>query len=352
MFQFIITAMAKILWKKLHAGSCIFSGNVGLAPMAGTSDISFREICAGMGSALGITELVTARGIRFDPSLSRCYRYLEINPEKESKVGIQLFGFDPEDFHAAIHTILEHPVLHKVNFIDLNMGCPVPKVVKTGAGSALMKNPVLAEKIIRTSVQAAASYQVPITVKFRKGWDDTQINAPDFAKMCVHTGASLLCIHARTRSQMYSGAADWNCIENVVSAVRDTGVPVLGNGDVHDVHSATRMITETGADGLLIGRAAQGNPWIFKQIKAAFQADSDDVPKNEKRSRAEITQILLQHLQRQIQRLSEPVAVREMRSQFAYYLKGHTNAAFFKNKLMSAKNYTEVKKMLQEWILS
>jgi len=316
--------------------------------MAGTSDVTFRAISAGLGSALGVTELVTARGIRYDPSLFRCYRFLEIDTKRESAAAIQLFGYDPKDFAAAIPIVLEHPVLKEASFIDINMGCPVPKVVKTGAGSALMRTPELAEEIIRTAVKAAEPYHVPVTVKFRKGWDENHVNAPDFAKRCIEAGAKMICVHARTRSQMYSGEADWHILSEVVKAVSDSKIPVLGNGDVKNGVDARRMLEETGVDGVLVGRAAQGNPWVFREIKAELMGvggKSDFLP-----SREEKVRMILFHARGLSEKIGQETAMKEMRAQFAYYLKGERNAAEYKNKLMRTSFFSEAEEILEAWL--
>ena len=315
--------------------------------MAGTSDRTFRTICHENGSVLGVTELVTARGIRYDPTMRKSLRYLEIDPEREGACAIQLFGYDPEDFTAAVTTVLSHPALGEAAFLDINMGCPVPKVVKTGAGSALMRTPELAGAIIRAAVEAAKSFSVPVGVKFRTGWDERSVNGPDFAKMCVEAGASILCIHGRTRQQMYSGSADWETIARVAEAVAGSGVPVLGNGDVTDGASAVRMLKETGVDGVMVGRAAQGNPWVFGEIRNVMEGGiGDTAPSPEERVRC-----ILRHMEGVRAQLGEVLAVREMRSQLAAYMKGQRNAALYKDKLMRTETIEQVREVLEEWRL-
>lgn len=321
--------------------------NIALAPMAGTSTLSFRTIAHECGSELGVTELVSARGIRFKESVERSFRYLEIDPEKEGRTAIQLFGFDPEDFTYAIPCILEDKRLSSVDIIDLNMGCPVNKVVKTGAGASLMQDPKLAERIIRASVQAAAPYGKPVTVKFRSGWDEDDINAPSFAKMCVEAGAAALAIHARTQTQMYRGEADWNVIAETKAAIADTGIPLWGNGDVKDGRTACAMMEQTGVDGVMVGRAAQGNPWVFTEIRKALSGESTD--ERIVIDRHTRVSVIRRHLQGMCEQLGEKTGVKEMRSQIAFYLKGERGAAEIKNRIMTAATREEVEVLLNEY---
>ncbi len=327
----------------ISIGKVTIPENTALAPMAGTSTCIFRTIAHECGAGLGVTELVSARGIRFKDSLEISMRYLEIDPAREGATGIQLFGFDPEDFDFAIHKILEDPRLADVNLIDLNMGCPVSKVVKTGCGAALMKEPAIAEKIIRASVRAASAYGKPVTVKFRSGWDSSCIHAPEFAKMCVEAGAQGLALHARTQSMMYSGQADWEVIARTKAAIADTGIPLWGNGDVKDGASAAAMLEMTGADGVMVGRAAQGNPWIFSEIRSALLGEM--LPSRV--DRATKVNVMRRHLQGLCDQLGEKTGVKEMRAQIACYLKGEFGAAEFKNRIMNANTVEEVNKLLQ-----
>lgn len=367
--------MNKGLWNDLSIGNRVLCGNVALAPMAGTSDLTFRTICHEQGASLGCTELVTARGIRYDPSLLKSYRYLEIDPEREGPAAIQLFGYDPKDFDAAIPLILEHPVLSAAFSIDLNMGCPVNKVVKTGAGSALMKDLPLAASILDASVRAASPYHVPVTVKFRKGWDETTVNCVSFAAMCRDHGAAAVTVHARTRDQMYSGTADWEAIAAVASELKGSGVPVFGNGDVKSGADAIRMLATTGADGVMIGRAAQGNPWIFARVKALLTGGGEGAKAEagpltgagagvcagavEEPSAYELpaeptaierADMIRRHLNGLIGRLGEEVAVREMRAQLACYLHGQKHASKYKTQAMEAKTFREIDELLKEWV--
>lgn len=330
----------------IQIGHVTIPENTALAPMAGTSTCIYRTIAHEYGAALGVTELVSARGIRFKDSVEISMRYLQIDPEKEGATGIQLFGFDPEDFDFAIKKILEDPRLADVDLIDLNMGCPVSKVVKTGCGSALMKDPQTAEKIIRASVRAAEPYGKPVTVKFRTGWDPAHINAPEFAQMCVEAGASGLALHARTQTMMYSGQADWDVIARTKAAIADTGVPLWGNGDVKDGASARAMIEQTGADGVMIGRAAQGNPWIFQEVRAALLGE--ELPA--KVDRVTKANVMRRHLRGLCDQLGEKTAVKEMRAQIACYLKGEFGVAELKNRIMNAATVEQVEGLLVEFV--
>ncbi len=343
--------------KHLHAlrpGNVTIPENIALAPMAGTSTCVYRTIAHEYGCAYGVTELVSARGIRFKESVEISMRYLRIAPEKEGKTGIQLFGADPEDFAYAIPVILEDPRLAKVDVIDLNMGCPVSKVVKTGAGSALMKDPVLASRIIERSVRAAEPYGKPVTVKFRSGWDEGHITAPEFAEMCISSGAEGLALHARTQTQLYRGTADWSVIRKTKEAISGSGIPLWGNGDVKDGPSAVAMLEETGADGVMIGRAAQGNPWIFEEIRAALAAADEGAGEGGNRKthlpeRKERAEVIRKHLLGLCEELGEKTGVKEMRAQIACYLKGQRGTAEIKNRLMTAGTIEEVDALLTEY---
>ncbi|MBO4473687.1 MAG: tRNA dihydrouridine synthase DusB [Clostridiales bacterium] len=338
---------------EVKIGNVTIPANIALAPMAGTSTCVYRTIVHEYGCAYGVTELVSARGIHFKKSVEVSMRYLKIDPENEGKTGIQLFGADPDDFSYAIPFMLEDPRLSAVDVIDLNMGCPVSKVVKTGAGSALMKDPLLAGRIIEASVLAAEKYGKPVTVKFRSGWDEGHITAPEFAKMCVENGAAGLAIHARTQTQMYRGMADWEVIRRTKEAIADTGIPLWGNGDVKDGASAVAMIEETGVDGVMIGRAAQGNPWVFSEIRSALAAaDQGEIPAERSRSipdRKTRAEVIRRHLLGLCEDLGEKTGVKEMRAQIACYLKGGRGTAEIKNRLMTAGTISEVEALLDEY---
>lgn len=343
--------MILLMKKYLHPfqiGDLVIPENIALAPMAGTSTCIYRTIAHEHGAAFGVTELVSARGIRFKQSVEISMRYLRIDPDHEGVTGIQLFGADPEDFSYAIPCILEDPRLSRVDVIDLNMGCPVSKVVKTGAGSSLMIDPRLAASIIEASVRAAEPYGKPVTVKFRSGWDEEDINAPQFAKMCIDSGAKALALHARTQKQMYRGNADWEVIRKTKEAIAGTGIPLWGNGDVTDGASAIAMIETTGCDGVMVGRAAQGNPWVFTEIREALLTGDADAGKilPDRKTRADV---IRRHLVGLCAELGEKTGVKEMRSQIACYLKGGRGTADIKNRLMTAGTIEEVEVLLTEY---
>ncbi len=329
------------LFHPVRIGPRTLPGNLALAPMAGATDAVFRRICRERGASLVCTELVSARGIVHDPGLVRSWRYLAISPE-EAPVAIQLFGSDPDDFDYAIHVILEHPVLSGAFAIDLNMGCPVPKVVGTGGGSALMRDLPLAARVIRAAVAAAELYGVPVTVKFRTGWDAASANTPAFARMAEDSGASMLMVHARTRDMMYAGRADWSVIAAVKAAVR---VPVFGNGDVTGPESAVDLMRRTGADGIAIGRAALGDPWIFGRVAAALRGESVPPPPGI----PERAVLALREVEERAAAAGEATAVRESRKSLLWCLRGTPHSSDLRRRASEVADLADVRAVLAEW---
>jgi tRNA-dihydrouridine synthase B len=325
-------------------GGVWIPGNIALSPMAGVSHIAFRGICREMGAAYAPTELVSARSIRYN-GLGKSMQYLRIDPKKEGITAIQLFGAEPDDFNAAIEKIMEDPVLSQVDILDINMGCPVPKVVKTGAGSALMNSPETAASIVKTCRKALEGLprHIPVTVKTRIGFDAGDKGKPDFAKALADAGCEMLCVHGRTRPQMYTGACDRKAIALMKEAVTGYDIPFFANGDVTDGPSAAALIKETGADGIMIGRAARGNPWIFSEVAAYLGGSSDIITPTEQ----ERKETLLRELEERCRYCDEEIAVREFRSVMPFYVKGIRGAARLKSALCSALTVNEVKEILE-----
>ena len=305
-----------------------------LAPMAGVADTSYRQLCAEMGAVMTVSEMISAKGLCYD---SKGSAELCRISETERPMGLQLFGSEPEFIAKAVSLIQEY----QPDWIDLNMGCPVPKVVNTGAGSALMKTPEIAEKCIRSAVREAS---VPVTVKMRIGWDEEHINAVEFAQMCESVGASALTVHGRTKQQLYSGCADWSVIRQVKEAVK---IPVIGNGDVKNVSDCQRMYQETGVDLVAVGRATYGNPWIFKEITAFFENREYIPPTPEERM-----QMMLRHIRMILEHSQKPpqLAIREARKHASWYLTGMKNAAAFRARCYQLNSYEEAQKMAEDFL--
>jgi tRNA-dihydrouridine synthase B len=325
-------------------GGVWIPGNIALSPMAGVSHIAFRGICREMGAAYAPTELVSARSIRYN-GLGKSMQYLRIDPKKEGITAIQLFGAEPDDFTAAIEKIMEDPVLSQVDILDINMGCPVPKVVKTGAGSALMNSPETAASIVKTCSKALEGLPrlIPVTVKTRIGFDAGDKGKPDFAKALADAGCEMLCVHGRTRPQMYTGACDRKAIALMREAVRGYDIPFFANGDVTDGPSAASLMADTGADGVMIGRAARGNPWIFASVTAFLEGRELPAEPSEQ----ERKEMLIRELEGRCRYCDEDIAVREFRSVMPFYVKGIRGAAKLKVRLMSALTCEEIKEILE-----
>lgn len=335
--------------KPLTIGSVLLPHNIIFGPMAGVSDLPFRLLCHEQGAALSVTELISAKAITYRNKNTQAM--LEAHPD-EGFLSVQLFGHEPEVFAQAIRMMRESSSRHDI--LDINMGCPVPKVVSNGEGSALMKNPALIEDIVRACVKAEedtgiadatgnASAPRPVTVKLRSGFDTGHINAVDCALAAETGGASAVALHARTRDQMYGGKADWHVIRAVKEAVR---IPVIGNGDVTDGESARRMLEETGCDGVMVARGAQGNPWVFRVIIQFLE--SGEVPARP--TGEEICRMVLRHLELLMQYKGEYVAVREMRTHLAHYTKGMPGASRMREQFNRIGNAREMREMCKQYL--
>ncbi len=313
--------------KKLIIGGVSLDNPVILAPMAGVTDLPFRLLCKEQGAGLVCTEMVSANAIFYKNK--NTMELMKIH-EKEGAVSLQLFGSDPEILSGMAKEIEGLPF----TFLDFNMGCPVPKVVNNGEGSALMKNPRLAEKILSGLVKAVNK---PVTVKIRKGFDEEHVNAVEIAKIAEACGVAAIAVHGRTREQYYSGKADWDIIAKVKEAVR---IPVIGNGDVDSPQAAADLLNRTGCDGVMIGRAAQGNPWIFRQVTHLLEKGELLAPPGKEEKR----ELILRHAAMLLACKGEYTAVREMRKHLAWYTAGMPHSARFRSMI----NAMETMEMLTE----
>lgn len=330
--------------KSVKIGDIKIENPICLSPMAGFSSLPFRIICNGMGTAYCPTELVSARSIRYN-GIDKSLRYMRISPSEEGITAIQLFGSEPEDFTAAIDIIMSTPVLQEVSIIDINMGCPVPKVVKTGSGSALMEDPSRAAAIVKACKKALEGIcrNIPVTVKTRIGYNADDKGKPDFAKALADAGCDMLCVHGRTRPQMYHGESSNEAIASMREAILGYDIPFFANGDIEDAESARRIIDETGADGIMIGRAARGNPWIFRQVIMGLEGKTDFAEPDAFERKA----MLIRELEGRMKYLPEDVAVREFRSVMPFYIKGLKGSNGIKVRLCSADSLNEVKEILE-----
>ena len=311
---------------ELQIGNVKLENDLILGPMAGVTDLPFRLLCKEQGAGLLCMEMVSAKGIMYN---NKNTKFLLTIDERERPVSLQLFGSDPDIISEQAKRIEELP-------FDINMGCPVPKIVNNGDGSALMKNPLLAGEIIEKTARAI---QKPVTVKIRKGFDEEHINAVEMAHIAQESGAAAIAVHGRTREQYYSGKADWEIIRKVKEAVK---IPVIGNGDVWTPQDAIDMRKQTGCDGVMIGRGAQGNPWIFKQILHYEQTGE----LLEKPSPQEVTEMILRHAKMQMEFKGEYIGMREIRKHAAWYTAGYKNSAKLRGKINETETYEELKELL------
>lgn len=305
-----------------------FENNIFLAPMAGIADRAFRELCINFGAGYTVTEMVSSKGLTMgDKKSSELLTLGEI----ENPAGAQIFGDDPQIMaEAAVKCLDFHPQI-----IDINMGCPAPKIAMNGGGASLMKNPKLAGEIVKAVSEAVP---IPVTVKIRKGWDDESVTAVELAQIAQQNGASAITVHGRTRMQMYSGKVDYDIIAKVKKAV---SIPVIGNGDITDEQSATIMLEKTNCDAIMIGRGALGNPWIFRKINA-YLSECRVLPEvgiNEKMV------VMLKHIQKIIEYKGEYTAMREARHHAAYYTKGIRGGAALRKEISTFEHFEQLEEL-------
>lgn len=318
------------LLKPLAVGRVTLHNNIILAPMAGVTDLPFRLLCSEQGAGLAGMEMVSAKAILYGNKNTE--GLLAIHPE-EGPVALQLFGSDPKIVSEMAKRIEERPFA----LLDINMGCPVPKIVNNGEGSALMREPKLAGEIIAAVVKAI---EKPVTVKIRKGFDAEHVNAVELAKIAEAAGAAAVAVHGRTREQFYSGQADWEIIARVKEAV---SIPVIGNGDVTDGETAAKLLAETGCDGVMIGRAARGNPWLFREV-AAYLEDGRKLPLPDIEEKKKM---ILRHAALQLETKGEYTGVREMRKHLSWYTAGMPGSAKLRQRINLAERFEEIKELVE-----
>ena len=319
--------------KTLKIGNVELPNRYILAPMAGVTDLPFRLLCKEQGAGLLCMEMISAKALQYKNKNTKSL--LEIDP-REYPVSLQLFGADPHIIAEQAKQIEELPF----QILDINMGCPVPKVVRNGEGSALMKEPKLVHDIVYA---AARAIQKPVTVKIRKGFDDDHVNAAEIAKIIEDAGGAAVAVHGRTREQYYSGKADWEIIRKVKEAV---SIPVIGNGDVTDGEKAFAMLSQTGCDGVMIGRGCQGNPWIFREILEYEESGSSST----RPTHAQIRETMLRHARLQMEFKGEYLGIREMRKHVAWYTKGMEGSAKLRDEINRVESYEELEELLAEKI--
>ena len=316
----------------MQIGEIKLAAPLALAPMAGITDLPFRLICRRLGCGMTVSEMVSAKGLLYKNV--KTTEMLRID-DGERPTAIQLFGSVPEELAEAARMV----EASGADMIDFNMGCPVPKIVNNGEGSALMKQPQLAHDILAAMVKAV---NIPVTVKFRAGWDDSSRNAVEIAKAVEDAGVSAVAVHGRTRQQFYEGKADWGIIAEVKQAVK---VPVFGNGDIFTVEDGLRMLAETGVDGLMIGRGADGNPWIFRELAAVLRGEERPAAPSLQERLAQAAE----HLDMLIDYKGEHISVKEMRRHISAYLKGLPHAAEFRGRFHKVDTREQFMELLAEY---
>ena len=315
--------------KTLTIGNVVMDNPLVLAPMAGVTDLPFRLLCKEQGAGLVCMEMVSAKAIYYNNKNTEAL--LEIDT-REKPVSLQLFGSDPEIMAAMAHRIEVRPF----DILDINMGCPVPKVVNNGEGSALLKNPELVRKIVTSVVKAVDK---PVTVKIRRGFDEDSVNAVEIAKIIEDCGAAAVAVHGRTREQYYSGKADWDIIRQVKEAV---SIPVIGNGDVTSPETAVALMEQTGCDGIMIGRAVRGNPWLFSEILHYLETGEHKA----RPTMEEVGEMILRHTRMQVELKGEYTALREMRKHVAWYTAGFPHSARLRARTNEISTMQELEELI------
>ncbi len=315
----------------MKIGNLEINKKASLAPMAGAADRAFRELCSSYGAAFVVGELTSSKGVSMGDRKSG--ELLSIS-DKERPAASQLFGDSP----LVMAKAAEEALSYKPDFIDINMGCPAPKVSSNGCGSALMKNPELAGKIVKAVVEVST---VPVTVKMRTGWDENSLNAPELAKICEQNGASMITVHGRTKVQMYSPGINYDIIKQVKKSV---AIPVIGNGDVTDARSALSMIEKTGCDSVMVGRGALGKPWVFREINHFFET-GETLPEP---SIDERMNVLKKHISKLIEYKGEYIAMREARKHAAWYVKGIRGAAKYRAEIGKINTFSDLEELIDK----
>lgn len=315
----------------MKIGTVTLDNNIILAPMAGVTDLPFRLLCKEQGVGMTCTEMVSAKAISFHNKNTEA---LLETAQQERPVSLQLFGSDPDIISEMAAYIEERPF----DILDINMGCPVPKVAGNGEGSALMRNPKLVAEIVKKTVRATKK---PVTVKIRKGFTQQEVNAVEIAKIAEASGAAAVAVHGRTREQYYSGQADWDIIRQVKEAV---GIPVIGNGDIDSAQKAKQMLEETGCDAVMVGRAVRGNPWLFREIRSYLEDGT--IP--ERPSKDEVRAMMLRHARMQIEYKGAYIGIREMRKHISWYTAGYPGSAKLRGEINLVDSYEELERLLEE----